>query len=249
MLKATGARCWPCLGWEFGSFGPLWVRTEIIDLGMREPMRLMYASDLHLGHWWTRPVAAQLLAAARLTAPDLVVLGGDLVDGENALPQLGDLLRDLTTFVPVWAIHGNHDDRVGILRLREAVLTGGGRWLADGFDGGALRLDCKVTAPDHPAPQYPGPDHRPRVLCTHYPTDFPAAAAAGYRLVLAGHLHGGQCVFGTRQDRLYPAAWLHRWHGLKFTSGSASMLVSRGMGDTFPFRFRCPREVVLCCLT
>lgn len=239
MLKATAARYWPCLGWEFGSFGPLWVRTETFHLALGTPVRLLFASDLHLGHWWTRPVAGQLLAAARLTSPDLVVLGGDLVDTEKALPQLDELLGELTSFVPVWAIHGNHDECVGELRLRDAVLAAGGRWLADCFDDDRVRLDCRVSAADG----------RPRILCVHYPTDFPAAAAAGYRVVLAGHLHGGQCVFGTHRDRLYPASWLHRWHGLKFTSGTSTMLVSRGMGDTLPFRFRCPREVLLCCLT
>jgi predicted MPP superfamily phosphohydrolase len=79
--------------------------------------------------------------------------------------------------------------------------------------------------------------------------DFPAAAAAGYGLVLAGHLHGGQCVLATRRRRLYPAAWIYRWHGLRFAEWGAVMLVSRGAGDTLPIRFNCPREVILCALT
>jgi uncharacterized protein len=70
--------------------------------------------------------------------------------------------------------------------------------------------------------------------------------AAGYRLVLAGHLHGGQCVLANHRGQQYPAVWFHRWHGLRFRQGDAEMLVSRGMADTFPFRFNCPREVLLC---
>ncbi len=80
----------------------------------------------------------------------------------------------------------------------------------------------------------------------HAPAIFPQAAQAGYRLVLAGHLHGGQCVLATRHGRQYPAAWFHRWHGLRFHQDEATLLVSRGMADTFPFRFNCPREVLLC---
>ena len=93
------------------------------------------------------------------------------------------------------------------------------------------------------------PHAGPRLLCTHHPGDFPAAAAAGYGLVLAGHLHGGQCVLATRQGRLYPAAWIYRWHGLRFAEWEAVLLVSRGAGDTLPVRFNCPREVILCTVT
>jgi predicted MPP superfamily phosphohydrolase len=58
-------------------------------------------------------------------------------------------------------------------------------------------------------------------------------------------LSGGLRPQGYR-DRLYPAAWAHRWHGLRFAAGDTRMLVSRGAGDTFPLRFNCPREVLLC---
>jgi predicted MPP superfamily phosphohydrolase len=85
-----------------------------------------------------------------------------------------------------------------------------------------------------------------RLLCAHHPRTFSAAVRAGYQVVLAEHLHGGQCVLAMRRGLLYPAAWLCRWHGLRFSAGPAVMLVSRGAGDTFPFRFNCPREVLLC---
>lgn len=35
-------------------------------------------------------------------------------------------------------------------------------------------------------------------------------------------------------------------HSLRFVEGEAAMLVSRGLGDTLPVRFNCPREVLLC---
>jgi predicted MPP superfamily phosphohydrolase len=109
-------------------------------------------------------------------------------------------------------------------------------WLPDRPLAQPLPIDAEVN----PVPT------GARLLCAHYPGVFPAAARAGYRLVLAGHLHGGQCVLATVKDRLYPAVWLHPWHGLRFTDGDASLLVSRGVADTFPFRFNCPREILLC---
>jgi predicted MPP superfamily phosphohydrolase len=233
-----GTRTGRCL--EFGSFGPLFVRQEAVHLGLARPLRLLYASDLHLGHWWTRRVSEQLLCAAQDTGPDLVLLGGDLADSADALPLLGACVRALGELAPVHAVPGNHDRRVGIANVRATVVTAGGHWLPDRPLEHLLRIDGTID---------PTLSDRPRLLCAHYPSDFPAARAAGYRVVLAGHLHGGQCVVATRQGRLYPAAWIHRWHGLRFVEGDSVMFVGRGAGDTFPFRINCPREVVLCAIS
>jgi predicted MPP superfamily phosphohydrolase len=222
---------------EFGSFGPLQVRQESIALDVPRAARILYASDLHLGHWWTRRVADHLLEVVRATEPDLVLLGGDLVDHPGALNQLASLVRLLTRLAPVHAIPGNHDERVGIARLRATIEAAAGHWLPDRPIEQPFRIDGRIE-PDRSGP--------PRVLCAHYPSHFPAAVSAGYQLVLAGHLHGGQCVLATRHARLYPAAWFHRWHGLRFSEGGATLLVSRGVADTLPLRFNCPREVLLC---
>jgi predicted MPP superfamily phosphohydrolase len=224
------------LAFEFGAFGPLAVRVERARIGLPRPLRLLYASDLHLGHWWTARVPQQLIASARGAAPDLVLLGGDLADNAAALPGLRATVSALGDIAPVYAVPGNHDRRVGEALVRGAVLAGGGRWLPDEPIAAPVRIDGALL---------PGTP-RPRVLCAHEPGLFPAAVAAGYSLVLAGHLHGGQCVLATRRGRQYPAVWFCRWHGLRFVSGGAAMLVSRGVADTFPFRINCPREVILC---
>ena len=66
------------------------------------------------------------------------------------------------------------------------------------------------------------------------------------RLTLAGHLHGGQVVLFERKGRLYPGACFSRWNGLRFEDEGATMWVSRGVADTLPLRWNCPREVLLC---
>ncbi len=221
----------------FGAYGPLLIRRESVHLGLSRRVRLLYASDLHLGHWWNRDVPAQLAVACRQTAPDVVVLGGDLADDSRAVDQLHACVRELAAVTRVAALAGNHDERAGITRVRAAVLDAGGRWLPDGSLEEPLAIDAGLLH---------APPSGPRLLCAHYPDVFPAAVRAGYRLVLAGHLHGGQCVLATVRGRLYPAVWFHRWHGLRFADGEARMIVSRGVADTLPIRFNCPREVILC---
>lgn len=204
----------------------------------------------------------QLVAAARLTQPDYLVLGGDLVDHRTGLAALQDLISDLCPIAPVWALAGNHDSCVGEAELRALLHDAGGRWLPDESILGDVHIDGIIRPGGVPAPSCDpsrrhgtGPKEQdigappPRILCCHYPSAFPEAVQAGYRLVLAGHLHGGQCVLATYRDRLYPAAWLHRWHVLKHLDRETTLLVSRGVGDSLPLRFRCPREVILCQIT
>jgi predicted MPP superfamily phosphohydrolase len=230
----------PRCGFRFGGFGRLHVRREHVRLGLPRPVRALYACDLHLGHWWTAPVAGQLLAAARRERPDLTLLGGDMVDRRGALPHLAAAVRGLRSVAPVLAVPGNHDARAGLAAVRGAVRAAGGHWLPDGPGRFSLRVDAAVTPRD---------GGEPRLLCAHDPSVFPAAAAAGYPLVLAGHLHGGQCVLATAGGRLYPAAWFGRWHALRLAEGGSTLLVSRGAADTLPLRSNCPREVLLCELT
>src|SRR5262249_35884759 len=195
----VGARSGGAL--EFGSFRPLLIRRESVHLGLARPLLLLYASDLHLGHWWTRRIPEQLCRAARDARPDLILLGGDLADNTGALPRLGVCIRALGELAPVHAVPGNHDWRAGVTNVRATVLAAGGNWLPDRPIERPLRIDGAV---DSTSLEFP------RLLCTHYPSVFPAARAAGYRVVLAGHLHGGQCVIATRAGRLYPASWVHR---------------------------------------
>jgi predicted MPP superfamily phosphohydrolase len=213
------------------------VRQEEVRLGLSRPTCLLYASDLHLGHWWTSGVPEQLIDVCRRLRPEVILLGGDLADRPVGLALLRECVRALAALAPVAAVPGNHDERPGRRAVRAAFREAGGHWLPDA----PLERPLPIDAEFHPLAST-----GPRLLCAHYPDIFPEAVRAGYRLVLAGHLHGGQCVLATVGGRLYPAVWLHRWHGLRFTRGEATLLVSRGAADTFPFRFNCPREVLLC---
>ena len=238
---------------EWGNSGPLLVRHERVHLGLARPLRLLYASDLHLGRRWTRAIPGQLLLAARAAAPELILLGGDLADNRAGLAALKECVHDLAAAASVHAVPGNHDERTGMGDVRAAVEAGGGHWLPDHPIEGPVSIDGRIDAQitNLSGRQFddqidPAPRAVPRLLCTHHPGEFPATAAAGYALVLAGHLHGGQCVLATDRGRLYPAAWIYRWHGLRFEEQGSVLLVSRGAGDTLPLRFNCPREVILC---
>ena len=227
---------------EIGLQHPLHVREE--RLSTRDAAcRLLYVSDIHLRNGRSDTLCRQVLDAVTRARPDAVLLGGDMVDTASELNSLRNLLVQLRDVAPVYAIGGNHDSQVGLDLVREAIVNGGGQWINDG----SARLTHRgrvitISGPESPAPV----DGDVRVLCAHDPRIWKTARDAGYDLVLAGHLHGCQLVACEYRDRLFPGAIFYPYCFLNHHIGSARLVVSRGVSDLLPIRWRCPREVVLC---
>ncbi|MBL8842591.1 MAG: metallophosphoesterase family protein [Planctomycetes bacterium] len=240
---------------------------------------LLFASDLHLGKRRGARGAVlleALLERAQAAAPDVILLGGDLVDARAGNAMLEECVARLAAVAPVAAVAGNHDVAAGLAEVRAAVRAGGGRWLHDAAltltRAGRRPLRCTAvghvraeaetetetkadteTDVDVDAASEMGRAADAGALHAivgHHPAAT-ARAAARHRVdvAFAGHLHGGQCVLWQRGTLLYPGALFSRWNGLRFAIGAATLLVSRGVADTLPLRFHCPREVVRCRLT
>ncbi len=85
------------------------------------------------------------------------------------------------------------------------------------------------------------------LLLAHHP-DLAYAAPPNLALALSGHTHGGQVVLpwlgavhtqGTRLPRRHASGWFDD------LTGGGRMFVARGMGESTPFRFRCPPQVAV----
>ena len=220
---------------EIGGRRPLLVRREsVATIGARK--RLLFASDLHLRETGPRHIVDGLLEIASRECPDLVLLGGDLVDGTSGLETLQSLVRRLSRVAALCAVAGNHDRWIGVDKVRAAVVLGGGRWLEDA--PWFLTPDCAIYG----ARGQPVQSASSHLLCSHHPV----ASARPFDLTLSGHLHGGQFVLYQRHGRLYPGAFLYRWNGLRFEDKDGrTLLISRGVQDTLPLRWNCPREVLM----
>ena len=216
------------------------------------PFRVLFASDLHLGLPWTRSSARDLVAAVYERRPEVVLLGGDLVDGAYGIAALRSCVAELVRTAPVLAVPGNHDVFAGVARVRAAVLAGGGAWLPDGdvrfrrAEGPDIRIfGTNDGAPaDLPPPPVHGREPEVALLCSHRPAI--AAAARGYCAAFAGHLHGGQWSWFRRGKKIFPGAWIWPHNALALRAPGLRLFVSLGAGETLPFRIGCPRDVVVC---
>lgn len=240
--RVPAAICHHGRAMKIGLNQALHVREERLS-ARDDACRLLYVSDIHLRNGRSDTLCRQVSDSVRRCNPDVVLLGGDLVDRRSELAKLTDLVRKLREVAPVLAIGGNHDRHIGMDCVRDAVVHGGGQWIHDGI--ARLAHGARVIAVSGPETA-PHVDGHVRVLCAHNPRIWKTARHAGYDLVLAGHLHGCQLVACEYRDRLFPGAIFYPYCFLSHHRGSSRLVVSRGVSDLVPIRWRCPREVVLC---
>ena len=232
---------------EIGLVKPLDVRREFLhstDARSNQHLcRVLYVSDIHLRPRRSGVLREQVLKSAEASRADLILLGGDLLDRRSELPELTLLVAELRRLATVLAVGGNHDAAVGLPLVRDAVIQGGAEWIHD--RSVAIRFGSRTIAVS-------GPDAREhaagdvRILCAHNPRIWRTVPRQSFDLVLAGHLHGCQLVAFEYRDRLFPGAWFYPCCYLSHRRDRTMLVVSRGVSDLFPIRWRCPREVVLC---
>ncbi|HEV2480989.1 MAG TPA: metallophosphoesterase [Puia sp.] len=232
---------------EFGYNFPIEVRNYPYPSTALAGKRILYLSDIHY-HRLSRRRVQQHLELIRTVDPHLLLLGGDYIDTPFGLPCFQRLVESIHG-IPALAIAGNHD-RPYLRRLRTIVETAGLTWLHNNsttlqLGDGSIRIDGTRPATDAPAG---APDHPSKpdisILCLHHPIDV-RPFAHRYNLVFAGHLHGGQIVLWQTSKGLYPVRWRYRWNQLRLDYANCHYLISKGLGDTFPIRYNCRRDVIL----
>lgn len=217
------------------------VRKEIYRNDCFSPLKIMYLSDFHLNSY-SGKVVNQIIQAIRYYDPSLILLGGDYVDTRNGFKHFEKLLSAIPIGKKVFAVAGNHDYFFGIKRIAQLIKHYSFYWiekesLVTEVNGISIQVDGNyITSNKRKRNQL-------RILCLHNPKsliDF-----AQYHLVFAGHLHGSQFVFWQNTKGLYPGRFFYKWNLLKKEIENCHLYISKGLGDTFPIRFNCKREIVL----
>jgi predicted MPP superfamily phosphohydrolase len=181
------------------------VRTVEFNTGGRlaKPQTLVFVTDMHLGSLFGRSYAAELTASINAQKPDVVLVGGDMVD--NRLLWIRrersyEPLKEIQSTYGVYAVRGNHDHFDGHIGEEEMLFRSVGFHflvneavdLPDGLH--LVGLEDYRSEPVNPyLASLAGTDpHQVRILMEHQPRRFLEARDAGYDLYLAGHTHAGQ---------------------------------------------------------
>ena len=209
-------------------------------------LRILHISDLHGRDILTK----QLLQRAGTAKPDLILITGDLVDGEGQLERLEPLILGFAGLAPVYYVTGNHEwalaDTEGFLRdlsslgvtvLRNSFVTlerSGGRLLLAGLEDPNGYADMKT--PEELAGELEAAGGGFSLLLAHRPDRFPDYAELGFRVVFSGHIHGGMLRLPFLGGVLAPGHVLFpEYDGGLFTRGGSAMVLSRGLAEVNGF--------------
>jgi uncharacterized protein len=233
-----------------GHINALHPRHQVIDLTVPKKasglssVRIVMASDIHLGTIIGRERLEGIVARINRLAPDLVLLPGDIVD-EDLAPvihdNVGDLLRSIRAPYGVIAITGNHEyiggveeacrylTEHGIVVLRDQVLKVAESLYVVGREDRSIHRFTGASR--KPLPEIMAQVDRslPVILMDHQPFDLEDAARNGVDIQLSGHTHHGQ---------LWPINWITKrvyevsWGYLR--KGNTHVYVSSGVGTWGP---------------
>lgn len=218
--------------------------------------RIVFVSDLHFGTTMDQEKLQQYCERMEQEQPDLVVLGGDIVDEKTSLQEAKEAFETLahipSTFGSFY-VYGNHDKgRYSNTcdftegELAKAIIDAGVEILED--DTILLNEELSISGrkdrsyvasesvyreaaadliKDMPQTAY-------HIVADHQPRDMEENASAGYDLMLSGHTHAGQMwpvgLFTTLFDKQTVN------YGQK-SFGSMQLIVSSGIGGWgYPLR-------------
>lgn len=228
--------------------------------------RIAQISDLHNAEFGEHN--EELLSTLVGTAPDIIVLTGDLVDSRRTdVDVAADFAAQAMEIAPVYYVTGNHESRLkrlfpalearleaaGVTVLRgEAVLLN-----RDGQQIQLLGVDDITFYTGNWEDQLPEDLERLKkeglytVLLSHRPDLLKLYEKAGVDLVFTGHAHGGQIRLPWIGGILAPdQGFFPKYDSGLYTLGETNLMVSRGLGNSlFPFRVNNPPEIVVVELT
>jgi predicted MPP superfamily phosphohydrolase len=224
------------------------VRHEIVGpAGSSHSIRIAHVSDLHL--WFSNRKLQAIERIVAEWAPDVLVVTGDFADTPTGQHLAADWMRRMAEIRPACWVAGNHDgwwgrgflDRLAAIPRTHAIDR------QDAWIPGKSGRRFRVTSLER-MNQPRGADDEPTIVLLHDPDAIRAAELEGVRnrVLLAGHLHGGQIViWRDRRGRPQPAAIFYNRIDDRSTIHRIPLIVSSGLGDTLPVRIGAPREIVI----
>ena len=262
---------WPATLWALvpGATRVTLLRHDVSAPGRaagRPPLKVAFASDLHLGPTTPRALLDNAFALLREAEPDVLALGGDYVflgATKQRVEELKARVLGVNARTKV-AVLGNHDFWARPERLEDALAQAGVHVLVDE----SLRLpaphdDVALVGLDDPLTRMGVSDSLAReadlaramdevrdvpvkiALC-HSPDGFRSVRGKGIALYLCGHTHGGHIALPGYRPIVMPSRYGRLWPWGRHEVDGTSLFVSRGVGGSLvPVRTYAPPDVAV----
>ena len=238
-------------------------------------LKVVAISDLHGGsHNVTAEKIREVVKKTNEQNADLIVLLGDFV-AETAgagsplkmsVAEIAENLRGLQAKHGVYAVLGNHDAWHGDAEIAAALEKAGCRVLQNELiiierNGAKLRLlglkdqmhveDWGNFSSEIRQMLHASEDTGDLLVLEHAPDLFQIitggfSVSKNFKLMLAGHHHGGQVRLPVVGSPIIPSAYGQRYADGHIKDNNVDMFVTSGVGTSLlPFRFLVPPEIAV----
>ena len=213
--------------------------------------RIAFLSDIHAAQFGEGN--GKLIAEVSAAKPDIIVIGGDIIDHDEAPPLNSQiciaetLVKGLLQIAPVYYITGNHEwdsggiwellpmlDELGVivLRNRYVVIENGGESIViagtDDPNGPADMIEPAEFVENIRAAE----GDVFIVMLEHRNSNLQFYSESGVDVVLCGHAHGGIIRLPFTDGLIGPQReWFPTFTSGVYSLYGTSMVVSRGIGN------------------
>ena len=208
-------------------------REELIlttDKPLEKPLTIVLASDLHIGYHNRRAELARWVNLINAEKPDLVLIGGDIIDRSLRPVTEGHYEEEFRRLeAPVWTVLGNHESYAGLAQAEQFFEAAGIRVLKDSvahFKGVDVigRKDRSARSRAVLQDLAEGLEGF-TLLLDHQPNHLEEAEQAGIDFQFSGHTHRGQVwPVSWATDLMFEKSWGH------YRKGDTRYYISSGLG-------------------
>lgn len=221
------------------------VRQEKISFfSGNENLSIIHISDIHL--WYSTSILTKIKTIITSNNPDLILLTGDYYDTPKGAYNFRDFLSNISQSYLVVFIKGNHDKIYGT-RISKLLLDISNCFSVenDVFKFKSRQGNIYNITSWNNKQNLPNDKKETNIVLIHNPEKIITKELTNIKLILAGHLHGGQLIFfKTKNNSNFPGCLLYKHCADRKQIKETTLIVSRGLGDTFPIRLNCPKEIV-----
>jgi uncharacterized protein len=219
-------------------------QETICFYGGQEKLSIIHISDIHL--WYSTTILKKLETIITKNNPDLIILTGDYYDTPKGAYNFRDFLCKISQKHTTLFIKGNHDNIYGtkisnlLLNIQNCFSVENNIYTLQSKKGNRYNLTSWENRQNLPRIK-----NDKNIILIHNPEKIKENELSNIDLILAGHLHGGQFIFfKTKNNSNFPGCLIYKHCADRKLINKTTLIVSKGLGDTFPLRLNCPKEIV-----